>query len=540
MSGRSASRKPPSPRARAASERTGALSSVSGREQQAAGRPVVERPARSMRSTPAPRGRPRGRRAPSRAGPTRPAAAALRWRWTEGRRRTGPGSGGPRRGGRRSRPGRRHRPAHRRVLVLEVEQERGHGLGVPIRPRAVGGPAAHRPVLVLEGEEQRGRRPADRRWSRGSRPRPGAGCDRDRAGRRRGASPRRRPGGHRGLRPRRSAAPSGSRRGRGAGGAGPRRCAPGPRARRVTKRMRGSGSSSRGRRSSRRLRLLELPQRLHRLLADEAALVAEGRRGGGPSPRGPRSRPGPSAPPDARSPAGRAETPTSAATAPGSRTRPRVRAARMRTSSSGLARAWSSKGTTRSGAMREQSGHGALPDQLALVGQKLEEQHGRVLVAQPTDRGRRLRPHLGRGIVDERSHEVDAARRGDPGEAADGALREPRRPRARGRVDRPPRSRKPMDTRACDDVLLETALGQEVHEQPLRPRLLEPPQGDRPRSDGCGGRRRTGSRAGGPRGPRGRGRPALRDRGSRPPAVTLCSISTTARTARLRRPGSGS
>ena len=77
---------------------------------------------------------------------------------------------------------------------------------------------------------------------------------------------------------------------------------------------------------------------------------------------------------------------------------------------SALPSACSSSGTTRSGRHARERAHRALLDQLALVAQQLEEQHGRVLVAQPADGGHRLRAHLLRGVVDERRHEVDAAR----------------------------------------------------------------------------------------------------------------------------------
>jgi hypothetical protein len=65
---------------------------------------------------------------------------------------------------------------------------------------------------------------------------------------------------------------------------------------------------------------------------------------------------------------------------------------------------------------------GALLDELALVAEQLEEQHGRVLVAQPPDGRGRLGAHLDRRVVDERRHQGDALGRRDPGQAAHGAL----------------------------------------------------------------------------------------------------------------------
>ena len=75
-------------------------------------------------------------------------------------------------------------------------------------------------------------------------------------------------------------------------------------------------------------------------------------------------------------------------------------------------------------------------------------------------------------------HQVDAAGRRDPGQAADGALAH----RVVGVVQavprRPPRSRKPMETSAWVAYSCSARLGQQLDERPLRARLLEPAQGD--------------------------------------------------------------
>ena len=106
----------------------------------------------------------------------------------------------------------------------------------------------------------------------------------------------------------------------------------------------------------------------------------------------------------------------------GSRSRPSVSAARTLTCASGLASACRSRGTTRSGGHAREGAHRALLDELALVPEQLEEQHGRVLVAQASDGRRRLRAHFLRGVVDERRRQVDPARGRDPGDAAHDAL----------------------------------------------------------------------------------------------------------------------
>ena len=133
---------------------------------------------------------------------------------------------------------------------------------------------------------------------------------------------------------------------------------------------------------------------------------------------------------------------------PGSRSRPSVSAARTRDGDVLAAQGLQQQGHHPLGGHAGEGAHGALLDELALVAQQLEEQHGRVLVAQPADGGRRLRPHLRRGIVDEGRHQVDARGRRDPGQAAHGALAHRVVGMGQAVRGRPPRSRKPMETRA--------------------------------------------------------------------------------------------
>jgi hypothetical protein len=122
-------------------------------------------------------------------------------------------------------------------------------------------------------------------------------------------------------------------------------------------------------------------------------------------------------------------------------------------------------------------GHGALLDQLALVAEQLEQQHGRVLVAQPSDRGGGLGADLGRGVVDERSHQLDPAAGGDPGEAADRPL--PDRVVGVGQaVDVGLAVAEADGDERVGHVLLERGLAQQVDQRTLRPGLLEPAQRD--------------------------------------------------------------
>ena len=128
-------------------------------------------------------------------------------------------------------------------------------------------------------------------------------------------------------------------------------CAIWPRARRVAKRIRGSGSSRRGRRSAPR------PPAPCACRGRARPAAAPGCSDRGAPPAGPSATLGASSSPraerrrpPARSPAGSAAAATRAGAVAGSRRRPRVWAARTRTSGvRSLPRAWRRRGTTRSG-----------------------------------------------------------------------------------------------------------------------------------------------------------------------------------------------
>ena len=139
--------------------------------------------------------------------------------------------------------------------------------------------------------------------------------------------------------------------------------------------------------------------------------------------------------------------------------------------------------------------------------------------------------------MDERSHEIDSRGGSDPGQAADGAL-----PNHVVRVLEAAAIRLPVPKADRDEgvghVLLQARLRQEVDEQGLGPRLFSHPRVMTAVLRFCGSSSaRVG--AGDPRDRRERALPNLRIEAFAA-AVALCSISTTARTARLRKAGSGS
>ena len=177
------------------------------------------------------------------------------------------------------------------------------------------------------------------------------------------------------------------------------------------------GLVQQGKQVRRRLRLLQLPEGEHTLLADQAAGIAQG------------------APEDIEH-ARRLQLPERGegrgadglAGIPG-RADERGGGPGISEQSQGLGRAHARVGVGAGQGLQQQrhhalSGqarepvHGALLDQLALVAEQLEEEHGRVLVAQPADGGRGFRPHLGRRVVDQGGDEVGGPRGGDPGQAA--------------------------------------------------------------------------------------------------------------------------
>ena len=157
MSGRTASRKPPSPRASAASARTCGAVVGQGGEQQPARPAVLQLAHAGPRAAAAPRARRPRRRAPSRAGRRRPMRAQ--------RLRAPPPAGrvvqGLRPGGRAARasPISPSAATAARRTVASSSASRassaGRGLGAADAAERGGRRAAHAPVLVLEGQQQR-------------------------------------------------------------------------------------------------------------------------------------------------------------------------------------------------------------------------------------------------------------------------------------------------------------------------------------------------------------------------------------------------
>ena len=258
----------------------------------------------------------------------------------------------------------------------QAGEQRDRRLGARMRPSAVAAAAAHAPVLVLQGQRAAPAPPAGRRSRRGPPRRRGAGCGP--ASRSAAISgPHRRHRADRAQRLDRGEAQLlarvGEQRQQARHRVGLRIW---PSARTVTKRIRGSGSASSGSRSAALSGSCSLPEREHGLLAHQAALVARARRAARRALGRLQLAQRLDARPRARSRARRGTARPARARSPDPAAAPSVSAARTRTSASPLASACSSSGSTRSPGMRARAPHRALLDQLALVAEQLEQQHG--------------------------------------------------------------------------------------------------------------------------------------------------------------------
>ena len=395
ISGRTASRKPPSPRASAASARTCALSSARAASSSLRARRSSSLPTRSTSSrrtsaaarrrtrAPSPGGRPRPRR--RRASRAEACSAGSGRTWTR--------AGAAARGSPISPSA---ATAARRTVASSSCEAGEQRRAWPWRCGS--GRARWRPRSARSSARPRGpgaaaAPPAGRRWRPGSRRRPGAGCGR---GRRSTADQRahRRHRAHGAQRLHRGEAQLLARvgRGRAAGAAPPPRLRICPSARRVDE----AHAWDRGRRAAgqevaRPPASCSLPRestacwRTRLLSSRSAARSRSGTPGGldlaqgldgGAAHRLPRVA-------GERDERGRGLGVAQQAQRLGGADAHRHVRAGQRLQQQ---RHHALRRHAREGA------HGALLDQLALVAEQLEEQHGRVLVAQAADRGRRPRP----------------------------------------------------------------------------------------------------------------------------------------------------